>query len=593
MTLIRPDNVPPHVWNEFRQNGRPDAPTPSPGQRGPDMCGGHADRHNNKYLIGPINSSITGHEYLATVTVKNRSREQGGRHTVNRCNARFRGSWNERFASRVRVQFEALPRHGFNNNLLNRSVQTRQFELINRHNYRNWGSARPTNWIRVPRPMQIPGSPRQSRMWPRNSYVINSTQRGDIYNLRNRYLHNTINFLGARRVQIRFNLPNNNKLQPLRQLDMRYFRDNFTQHFGYTTVRNFSEERTNYVYDEDAQIATGQGLWHFVHHNNLPENHFQTRTNNSNKQLRGFSRISHDGFDIPNQSLNALNHATHNSSEQPTHTWLTYILAPESGKYTFSYLNASQNRNVNDEFQFYKISASPEETGEKASLIESFPVKLEKDDIVMAYGQHSDPIKPLGWQISDKNRANSSGTNNATEVPASAMFLSSQAAILSKGIDEINAEGSDNTATFQIFSTRPTSDQSYQVRDALNIQPPENKNLAFNPTAFAPDEDGPQSTHIFHDYRIKPEERIEFKTLDLGVPDIELPTNIYAADFKVGVLQDLYAERQSGNASNEYESIRINLDDSFFAGRNMISEQNNYDIPIIDSAPFLSLSHSS
>ena len=284
---------------------------------------------------------------------------------------------------------------------------------------------------------------------------------------------------------------------------MRYFRDNYHRHFGSSLIDNFTETRTNYVYDDDAQIATGQGLWHFVNDNNLPRNHFQERSNKSNTQLRGLSRISHNGFNIPLQTSQALNHAL--SRQQPTHTWLTYLLAPKNGHYAFSYLNAGNTRNINDEFQFYKISTAAEEVGEKASLIESFPVQLKKDEIVLAYGQYKKSIQPLSWQISKRSKANGNDMNNFSEIPASAMFLSADAAILSKGINEINDEGSDNTATFQIYSTREPTGDSFNPRlsEILNVAQPSNTQLAFNSdelTAFA--HDGSGITHLFHDYRI-------------------------------------------------------------------------------------------
>ena len=573
----------------FRQHGSPDHPIQPGG--GVAHCGG--DRFNNHFWIRRISSHIKGHQFTGDVTIRNGN--DARRHTVPRCNARFRGSWAERFVSRVRVQFAVIPGHGFNNNILNTHVWTRQYEMVNQH-FRTWRYGHLTNWWRYPRQQRIPNSPNKQRRWPRNSFVINSEQLSDIAGRYRVDFHNTINFLGARRVQIRFNLPNNNDLQPLRQLNMRYFRDNYSFHFGDNLIDNFTETRTNYVYDDDAQIATGQGLWHFVHHDNLPRNYFQESSKKSNTQLKGLSRISHNGFNIPRQTSQALNHAL--DEEQPTHTWLTYLLAPKAGHYAFSYLNAGNTRNINDEFQFYKISTSAEEAGEKASLIESFPVQLKKDEIVLAYGKYKKSIQPLAWQISKQNKANGNDMNNFSEVPASAMFLSADAALLSKGINEINDEGSDNTATFQIYSTREPTGDSFNPRlsEILNLAQPSNTQSAFNSdelTAHA--HDGSGSTHLFHDYRINGRERVRFEPMQLETNEIKLPTNLYAANFEVKTLQDLYAEKNPSDSSATYESIRMSLNTGFFQRHNMLHSMpgnHDWDIPIIDSAPIVSLSHS-
>ena len=548
-----------------------------------------------------------------------RNTYRGGRKLYNmlpRCTARFRGAYGgDRFFSQIRVGLtinESDSRNGpdgigFTNALLDNNPKTREVHPTAQRYIFNWKNVHYTEWLRMPRdPFLGPHNPRRVRRWPPTSFFFNANIGRPNGNYGwgpdiNSGLRNSISFVGTRRVQVKLPIGGDDQLQPLRHLSLRFggrdvHSNRYFQGFKVNGVRHGS----TYVYDDDAQIATGQGAWHVVDHPLLPGNRFHPKVPSkvgSKDYFRGFSRISHEGFDSPQFVTNALEAASSKTSG-PTHTWLTYLLAPKNGHYAFSYLDAGNTRNINDEFQFYKISTAAEEAGEKASLIESFPVQLKKDEIVLAYGRYKKSIQPLSWQISKRSKANGNEMNNFREVPASAMFLSADAAILSKGINEINDEGSDNAATFQIFSTRKPTGNSFkpQLSEILNIEQTSNTQSAFNSdelTAFA--HDGSGSTHLFHDYRINQKEHIKFEPMQLEPKGIKLPIKLYAANFEVKTLQDPYAEKNPSDSSATYESIRMSLKTGFFQRHNMLhSMPGNHDwnIPIIDSAPIVSLSHS-
>ena len=547
--------------------------------------------------------------------IKNSWNNGGIHNMLPRCTAAFRGAYGgDRFFSQIRIGLDINESDsqngpdgiGFTDSLLNNSPKTREVHPRRMWDIFNWKNVHYTEWQRMPRDPGLGAhNPGRVRRWPPTSFFFNSAigRPNGGYGWppdTNSNLRNTINFVGTRRVQVKLPFDDDDQLQPLRRLSLRFNgRDVHNQgHFRGFKVGGALDSVT-YVYDDDAQIATGQGAWHVVDHPLLPGNRFHPKVPSrvgSKDYFRGFSRISHEGFDSPQFVTNALEAASSKTSG-PTHTWLTYLLAPKDGHYAFSYLNAGNTRNINDEFQFYKISTSAEEAGEKASLIESFPVQLKKDEIVLAYGQYKKSIQPLAWQISKQNKADVNDMNNFREVPASAMFLSADAAILSKGINEINDEGSDNAATFQIFSTRKPKGNSFkpQLSEILNIEQASDTQSAFNSdelTAFA--HDGSGSTHLFHDYRINQKEHIKFKPMQLETKDIKLPIKLYAANFEVKTLQDLYAEKNPSDSSASFESIRMDLNTGFFQKHNMIHSQgeHEWDIPIIDSAPIVSLSHS-
>ena len=578
---------------------------------------------NSRWYLDPITSIKTeGNKLHIDALIRNK--HWGGRKQHNmlpRCTARFRGSaGGDVFFSQLRVGLaidESGSRNGpdgigFTNALLDNNPRTREVHPTAQRYIFNWKNVHYTEWLRMPKqPHWGSNNIAQVHWWPPTSFFFNANigRPNGIYGRQsdlNSNLRNTINFVGTRRVQVKLPIEGDDQLQPLRRLSLNFGGRNVHNHGHFPGIRvngytfkNASTNRETYVFDDDAQIATGQGAWHVVDHPLLPGNRFHPKVPSkvgSKDYFRGFSRISHEGFDSPQFVTNALETASSKTSG-PTHTWLTYLLAPKAGHYAFSYLNAGNTRNINDEFRFYKISTAAEEVGEKASLIESFPVQLKKDEIVLAYG-HQKSIQPLTWQISKQNKANGNDMNNFREVPASAMFLSADAAILSKGIDEINDEGSDNTATLQIYSTRKPTGNSFNPRlsEILNFVQPSNTQSAFNSdelTAFA--HVGSGSTHLFHDYRINQTERIKFEPMQLETKDIKLPIKLYAANFEVKTLQDLYAEQNPNDSATTYESIRMDLNTGFFQKRNMLHSMpgnHDWDIPIIDSAPVVSLSHS-